>query len=157
MFIPFLLAMLSACTKGSVPANTVTPSTVNKTVLLQLVNDARKKGCQCGTTWYPSAPAVNWNDQLEKAAYQHSKDMSVNNYFSHDGKDGSDPGERMTKAGYNWKTYGENIGIGYNTEQEVVSNWLKSPGHCKNIMSASYKEIGAGKVGKYWTMNVGSR
>lgn len=158
MFFPFLFALIAACTKTNYPADVASaPATLDKTELTQLVNDARKKGCQCGNTWYPSAPAVSWNDQLEKAALSHSRDMSVNNYFSHDGKDGSDAGDRITKAGYSWRTYGENIGVGYKTEQEVISAWLKSPGHCKNLMNASYKEIGAGKVGSYWTLNAAAK
>jgi uncharacterized protein YkwD len=39
----------------------------------------------------------------------------------------------------------------------VVDNWLKSPGHCKNIMNKAFKEVGVGRVGDYWTQNFGAR
>src|SRR2546423_9277507 len=68
---------------------------VNKTLLLQLVNEARKKGCTCSNTYYPPVPPLTWNDQLETAAKEHSNDMFKNKYFSHIGADGSDVGSRI--------------------------------------------------------------
>src|SRR5258705_7668349 len=75
---------------------------VNKATLLQLVNDIRKTGCNCGATVMPAVGAVVWNDQLAKAAYDHSVDMNTQDYFSHTGLDGSSPGQRITAAGYHW-------------------------------------------------------
>jgi len=158
-FLPLIFALITSCTQEPVKAvdDSAAPSTVNKTVLLQLVNDARKKGCNCGNTYYAPAPAVTWNDLLEKAAYNHSKDMYGNKYFSHTGSDGSGSGERISNVGYTWKFYGENIANGYQTEKEVVSGWLSSPGHCANIMNKNYREMGVARAGDYWTQEFGSR
>ena len=130
---------------------------LNKDQILQLVNDARQKGCTCGSTVMPAVPVLAWNDQLAKAAYDHSKDMFDNNYFSHTGLNGSSPGDRIKAAGYNWTGYGENIASGYTTEQQVMNAWLASEGHCKNIMSANVKEMGAGREGNYWTQVFGKK
>jgi uncharacterized protein YkwD len=130
---------------------------VNKSTLLKLVNDARKKGCKCGDTYYYPAPALTWNEQLEKAAMAHSTDMFAKKYFSHTSPNGARAGERIEKAGYHWLAYGENIGMGYKNEKEVVEGWLKSPGHCRNIMNRDYKEMGVAKVGNYWTQTFGKR
>ncbi|MFI5185420.1 MAG: CAP domain-containing protein [Chitinophagales bacterium] len=130
---------------------------VNKTELLQLVNDVRTKGCTCGTTAMPAVGTVVWNDQLAKAAFDHSADMNTNNYFSHTGLDGSDPGQRITAAGYSWNSWGENIANGFTTEQAVMNAWLGSEGHCKNIMNAGFKDMGAGREGNYWTQDFGSQ
>jgi uncharacterized protein YkwD len=161
MFLPLIFAFLVSCTKSGVmePAETpsTVPSTVNKTTLLQLVNDVRKKGCQCGDTWYGPASAVSWNAQLEAAAYRHSRDMFEKKYFSHTGTDGTDAGDRITAAGYNWTTYGENIGQGYSSEQAVINGWLNSPGHCRNIMGKNYREMGVARVGGYWTQVMASK
>ena len=127
------------------------PAPVNKTLLLQLINDVRKRGCQCGDVWYPSVTPLAWNSQLEKAALLHSNDMYANNYFSHAAKDGSKAGERIDRLGYRWRIYGENIAFGYRSEREVVKGWMVSPGHCKNIMSPAFKEMGVSRVGDYWT------
>jgi uncharacterized protein YkwD len=83
--------------------------------------------------------------------------MQTLNYFSHTAKDGSDPGTRITKAGYTWRAYGENIAFGYPDEQAVMDGWIHSEGHCKNIMSPNFKEMGAGRAGDYWTQEFGAK
>jgi uncharacterized protein YkwD len=133
------------------------PSTVNKELLLKLVNEARTKGVQCGDVWHPPVAPVGWNVQLEAAAYYHSADMKKNDYFSHIESDGSTGNIRIEKQGYIWMAYGENIGFGYTSEKEVVDGWLKSPGHCKNIMSRNFKEMGVARAGDYWTQDFASR
>ncbi len=139
-FVSCTKSDLSTDTKvDSEPASTV-PVTVNKTVMLQLVNEVRKKGCQCGDTYYYPATSVSWNNQLETAAYGHSEDMYSNKFFDHTAPDGSNGGVRIQQAGYNWMTYGENIAMGYKSEREVLDGWLQSPGHCKNIMNKVLKK-----------------
>jgi len=136
---------------------TTTDSTVNESTILALVNNVRKTGCTCGTTAMPAVAPVTWNILLEKAALLHSVDMNKNNYFSHTGLDGSTPGDRITRAGYNWRAYGENIAKGYTSEQAVMTGWLQSEGHCKNIMSSNVKEMGLGRDGNYWTQVFASK
>jgi uncharacterized protein YkwD len=157
-FLPLIFALITSCTKDASPGidTNSTGSTIDKTLLLQLVNDARKKGCNCGNTYYAPVPALSWNEKLEKAAYSHSNDMYGHKFLSHTGTNGSGSGERITSAGYNWRYYGENIAQGYKNEKEVVAGWLSSPGHCANIMNKNFKEMGAAKVGDYWTQDFGS-
>ncbi|MCG7870805.1 MAG: CAP domain-containing protein [Candidatus Thiodiazotropha lotti] len=127
--------------------------------MLTLVNNARAQTRSCGTESYQAAPALAWNCQLENAATAHSKSMADNNYFSHTGQDGSTPGDRITAAGYNWRTYGENIAAGYRDAETVMDGWLTSPGHCANLMNSRFRDIGVGVVngngsyGIYWTQN----
>ena len=131
--------------------------TVNKQLVLELVNKIRMSGVQCGDTYYYPVPPVQWNVQLEAAAFEHSKDMFQNKYFSHQANDGTKGGARIEAEGYWWSTYGENLGLGYANEKQVVEAWLKSPGHCKNIMNKSFKEMGVARVGNYWTQDFGAR
>ena len=105
----------------------------------------------------PPVAAVVWNDKLAKAAYDHSADMKANDYFSHTGLNGSTAGQRITAVGYTCKTYGENIANGYTTEQAVMTGWLNSEGHCKNIMNGNFKEMGAGRQDNYWTQVFGAK
>lgn len=154
-----------SCRKEDISATTVpvdkksgTSSTyVNKTTLLQLVNNVRQSGCTCGSTVMPPTVSVTWNDQLATAALNHSNDMYSNNYFSHTGITGSTAGDRIAAAGYIWRAYGENIAKGYSTEQAVMDGWLKSEGHCRNIMSPLFKEMGVARVGTYWSQEFGSK
>jgi len=157
-----LSLLVFSCTKKDVAAdgksnsNTVVYN-VNKATILELVNNVRKAGCNCNGTIMPPVAEVAWNDQLAKAAFDHSVDMKTNNYFSHTSLDGSTTGQRITAAGYNWSTYGENIANGYTTEQDVINGWLSSEGHCKNIMNADFKDMGVGRDGNYWTQAFGSK
>ncbi|MFF5703750.1 CAP domain-containing protein [Streptomyces sp. NPDC012794] len=119
------------------------------TKVLELVNQARAAaGC----------PAVTINEKLTKAAQDHSADMAAHRNMSHTGSDGSDAGRRLTRAGYEWRTYGENVAYGYNSPEQVMEGWMNSPGHKRNILDCSYKEIGIGlaQPGQYWTQDFGA-
>ena len=160
-----VFSCIISCRKESVstedtfvlPSGSTVVFNVNKEVMLGLVNKARQTGCTCGTTVMPPVNPVTWNHQLSQAAYDQSKDMLAQNYFSHTAKNGSDPGMRITNAGYIWRTYGENIAFGYTGEQTVMEGWLNSEGHCKNIMNAGFKEMGAGREGNYWAQEFGAK
>lgn len=164
-FLLFFLFFIGATTSGraalqqtdsAVPSKVwYKPVVVNKTQLLHLVNEVRKTGCQCGDTYYYPVPPLVWNDRLEQAALAHSADMFQHQYFSHIAPDGSRAGERMEQAGYHWMMFGENIGMGYKNEVEMMKGWLQSPGHCKNIMNKDFKEMGVARVGNYWTQIFG--
>lgn len=156
-FLPLFFSFFQFASFHDLGLDNPEPRPVNKKLLLQLVNEVRQKGCKCGTTYYPAAPAIAWNNQLEQAALLHSNDMYANGYFSHASKDGSKAGDRIDGIGYRWKTYGENIAFGYRSEKEVVKGWILSPGHCKNIMSKSFREMGVARVGDYWTQVFATR
>ena len=162
MFLAFIFSVATAFGTGDSPEKAAPvpvsqPLTVNKSILLGLVNQARKNGYQCGDKYYPAAPPVRWNDLLEVAAIKHSMDMEDKRYFSHTSKNGTNPGNRIDREGYKWKCFGENIAMGYNNEKEVVDGWLKSPGHCKNIMNKDFKEMGVARSGKYWTQTLAAK
>ena len=140
-----------------VPVHAVDVNTVNRELLLKLVNQARSKGVTCKGVYHPPVPPLTWNALLEKAAYGHSSEMLKKNYFSHIAKDGSTANQRIERAGYKWMAYGENIGYGYYSEAEVVAAWLTSPGHCANIMSNNFKEMGVGRAGDYWTLDFAAK
>jgi uncharacterized protein YkwD len=158
IFISSVLIFFS-CHKNDVttPAGNTGSTVLNQSVMLQLVNDQRQRGCNCGSVYYHPTTTVAWNGQLESAAAVHAADMYKNDYFSHTGLDGSSPGDRIRNAGYNWTSYGENIAKGYTTEQAVMDAWIKSEEHCINIMNPLFTEFGAAKAGSYWVQEFGSR
>lgn len=98
------------------------------------------------------------NATLTKVAQAHSEDMAAHQNMSHTGSDGSSPGDRITSAGYNWSSYGENVAYGYATPEDVMAGWMSSPGHKANILNCSFKEIGVGlaQPGSYWTQDFGT-
>lgn len=152
LLLSFIASLIMAFTQaGADPTPKIVPVSLNKNVMLQLVNKARQSGCQCGDTYYKPVQPLKWNAKLEAAALKHSVDMYKKSFFSHMAPDGTRGGDRIEKEGYKWAAFGENIGTGYKTERAVVQGWLESPTHCKNIMSKMYKEMGVGRVGTLWT------
>ena len=157
-------APIPAPTPGPAPAPT--PSTgisASEQRVLDLTNQARAVTRSCGTTSYPAAPALTWNASLATAARNHASDMAVRNYFSHTSQDGRTFVQRATNAGYSsYRALGENIAAGQPTPESVVAGWLNSPGHCSNIMSANFRELGVGVgtggiYGIYWVQDFGAR
>lgn len=130
--------------------------------VLSLVNAARSRPRKCGRTSFQPVPPLTLSATLSRAALVHSQDMAKNNFFEHEGSDGSKVGERTARVGYRWRAVAENIAIGAETPEIVVEGWLKSPGHCVNIMSPDYTEMGIAYVtepksepGIYWTQVFG--
>lgn len=131
--------------------------------MLTAINEARATGRYCGTTFYPAAPQMAWNAQLTAAAAGHSHDMADNDYFSHTSLDGRSFVDRIVAAGYVYSTLGENIAAGSSSVSGAMAQWLGSPGHCANIMNATFKDFGgacalnpSATYGTYWTNNFGS-
>lgn len=131
--------------------------------VLRLTNEARGKTRKCGSTTYKKTNALKANSKLDKAALGHSTEMAVKNYFSHTGKDHSNAGTRIRRAGLKPKHWGENIAAGYRTPTSVVAAWIASTSHCKNLMSSRYHYLGVGyfarsssTYGTYWTQDFAS-
>lgn len=143
-----LAMLLAACsTRG--------PTSQQRTVsaeILRGVNAARASGVTCGTTAKPPVPPLKMHDLLIQAAQAHSDDMLAMNKLTHTGSDGSNPGQRIARTGYQYTTWGENAAMGYPNEAAVVKGWLGSTPHCNSIMSASFTEMGAARAGNYWTL-----
>ena len=138
----------------------------------------------------PTANAVEWQEQmldsvnsiragksltplkicrpLVKAAQNYAKKMALQDFLDHTGKDGSTPGTRIQKAGYDWvnsrngSMIAENIAAGQNSVLEVMRGWSKSRSHYKNMMTPEFTHVGFGvavnpnsKYKKYWVQNFG--
>lgn len=121
--------------------------------MLAEVNYVRSNGCKCGNEFLKPVPPLRWNDNLATLAHLHASDMSTGTYFSHYNNQGEDVGDRAEQIYYRWNKIGENIAVGYKSDLEVMHAWLASEEHCKMIMEADIKEMGAARVGKYWVQN----
>jgi len=130
--------------------------------VLELVNQARASPRYCGNTRSNAARPVRWNNALAESARMHAEDMAHYNYFSHSGRDGSDPAERVERAGYRYRATGENIAAGQTSAEDAMAAWITSPEHCANLMNPAFTEMGAAfavdpgsKMGVYWTQTFG--
>lgn len=156
----------SDTSSGSASNDPITCGSVDleaRLTILERINGARAEGQFCGAEWYPAVGAVSWDDRLEQTAIRHSNDMASHNIFSHTGTDGSSIGERASSAGYEWNLIGENIAAGQQSAEQAILGWLESPGHCRNIMNASFTDMGLAcesnqstTFGNYWTQVFGN-
>jgi uncharacterized protein YkwD len=110
--------------------------------VLELVNEARAEGRRCGRRRFDAARPLKLSDELTRAAAVQAADMAANGFMGHSGSDGSTAGERATRAGYRWRSVGENVAAGHPDADAVVQGWLESPEHCANIMSAQFRDMG---------------
>jgi uncharacterized protein YkwD len=156
------LIVFSVFLSGIAASPTSPPKKDFKKEFLSRINKARQEGCHCGDVYMAPAPPVVWNNDLETAAQNHAEDMSSQHYFSHTSKDGRTMSDRVIAIGYGFKGYksftvGENIAQGQMTIAEVMDGWLKSPGHCKNLMNPAFKEVGVAQFNQYWVQDFGGR
>lgn len=129
--------------------------------VLRLVNQARARPRHCGDHAFAVVPPLQPNAVLERAAAAHAQDMARHGYLAHRARDGSNPGQRATRAGYRWQAVGENLASGALSAQEVVAGWLRSPDHCANLMQPAFTEMGVAfavnldsEAGIYWAQTL---
>lgn len=141
-------------------------------------------------TCLPAASAVTWQEKMLNsinsiraeraltplnmcrpliiAAQSYAKKMAQQDFLDHTGKDGSTPGSRIQKAGYDWMNskkgsmIAENIAGGQKSVVEVMRGWSKSKRHYKNMVTPAFTHVGFGmaindraKYKKYWVQNLG--
>jgi uncharacterized protein YkwD len=104
------------------------------------------------------------NAQLSEAAKAHSRDLAKWDRISHYGSDGSNPWDRVKRAGYNAKVTAENVGTGQIDFAEVLRGWKDSPGHNKNLLMSDASEMGLALVQdpktefkSFWTLVLGAQ
>ncbi len=90
-------------------------------------------------------PPLKNNDLIHSAAQGHTWEMANDDFFAHcDLDSGTSPGDRVTSTGYYWNAVAENIAAGSNTAADAMAQWMGSSGHRNNILSSSYRAMGAG-------------
>jgi len=100
---------------------------------------------------------------LIEAAKAHSRDLAKWDRISHYGSDGSNPWDRVKRAGYHAKVAAENVGTGQASLEEVIKGWQASPGHNKNLLLTDVEHMGIALVQDprtefktFWTLVVGA-
>jgi uncharacterized protein YkwD len=146
-----VLALAALASPICIPAASAKSSGNLQTDFLSLVNAER---ASLGKT------SLSTNNQLESAAYLHSKDMGDNNYFDHTSLDGTTFSQRITNAGYQWRSAAENIAMAYGAPDatKVYDMWKNSPGHYANLIG-DYADAGLGVYTingyTYYTLDLG--
>jgi uncharacterized protein YkwD len=165
-FPPLVLPPLPPFPPAPAPASTPAPSEVSadearrEAEMLVAVNAVRASGATCGGAWMAPVGPLVVNTALARAARAHSRDMASRDYFSHTSLDGRSVGDRLHAQGKDTGSWGENIAAGGATVSDTMKQWMDSPGHCRNVMSPDYSQIGVGhgyaaqsSMGHYWTQD----
>jgi uncharacterized protein YkwD len=94
--------------------------------------------------------ALPVNAELSKAAQKHAEELVQRGYGTqlksggHKGKNGSGVRQRAGRAGFKACYIVENIAWGQKTPSALVTQWLNSSGHKKNLLDRKIKAIGVG-------------
>lgn len=112
-------------------------SQINTDQLIQLTNAERERF---------NLPPLTYNKKLTKAAENKARDIFKKDYFSHTTPAGKVFSEWIKEADY-WYLYaGENLAIGFATNEGTVAAWMRSGKHRENILGKQYEEIGLAAV-----------
>jgi uncharacterized YkwD family protein/spore coat assembly protein SafA len=115
--------------------------------VIELTNQERQKAGL-------SPLQLDW--QLSRVARYKSRDMRDTGYFAHRSPQYGSPFDMMKSFNVQYSSAGENIAVGQTSPEQVVREWMNSPGHRKNILNGTYTHIGVGyakggSYGTYWT------
>lgn len=119
--------------------------------VLELVNVERAR--------HGLAP-LRYQRQLDQASEGHNRQQVATRTMAHDGIGDGDPGSRIRATGFN-RSWGENVATGQTSPEQVVAEWMASPGHRRNILDPSFSYLGvsyatAADGRSYWAQSFGA-
>lgn len=133
--IGFLLVVLLSPIKPHKQNVLAASTNISPTSLLQDTNTQR---INAGDS------PLSLNNQLSIAAQAKAQDMVARNYWSHKTPDGLDPWNFISKQNYNYKKAGENLAYGFTDSSSVVTGWMNSPSHRRNLLDNNFEDVGFG-------------
>ena len=116
-----------ALTSNAHAANAVVGRESGATVrarVVQLVNAARSHGRRCGSERFAAAPPLSASRKLDDAAAGHARDMARRTFFDHRGADGSQPKDRVIRAGYQPRLTGRtSLSVPSRRRKQLPAGW----------------------------------
>lgn len=106
-------------------------------LMLEQVNRIRKEN---------QVPEMKSSGKLATIALNQAQSMATTGNLTHFDAEGRSIGDRARLVGYKFSLVGENIALGPTTVESVMTAWLKSPGHRKNILEKGFREFGSASV-----------
>jgi uncharacterized protein YkwD len=83
--------------------------------------------------------------RLCEIARAHALDMAEHKYFGHNSLDGATPFERMLRAGYEYRSAGENLALDVDEPSAARMLW-RSNGHRSNMLEPHFGRVGVAAV-----------
>ena len=110
--------------------------------MLKLINNARAAA---------GVEPLCYNKKLINASLDWANRMRDLGFFDHvDPETGSTIGARVSEAGYQWQTVGENIAKGQETDVQAFNSWWNSKGHRENMLNCNFRHLGWAMVDRIW-------
>ena len=138
-FIAAVLAVALIATPAASARVAVSTHTSTEQSVVNLINKYRaKKGLH----------ALKVDGSLITVARGHSRDMIKRNYFSHRSTTGTDPSDRIARAG-GQGAIGEDLAWGtgsYASPSAIVKLWLNSPPHRRVLFDKDLRHVGIGRA-----------
>jgi hypothetical protein len=129
----FSAGFLLSFARNSFPSVLGTFSDITNQQLLILTNQQRQNN---------NLQPLTANTELDQAAANKAADMFGKDYWAHNAPDGTTPWVFIKSAGYNYVYAGENLARGFTNAQDVITAWMNSPEHRKNVLSPNYQNVG---------------
>lgn len=102
----------------------------------ELVDEMNRRRAAAGL------PRLRLNSTLSAAAGDRARDMFEQRYFDHVAPDGTQPFVWAKSRGYRYSLIGENLAMGQRSAEQVVDQWMSSPGHRANILGRGFRDAG---------------
>ena len=139
-------ARLPAARTEGRPAPTGTMSNLDtiETRVFEIVNDERRK---------QHVAPLQLEETLRTVARNHSDDMLTRGFFDHVNPSGEGPSDRIARqarrligtTGENiWEFSGSDPAKHPGLAEEIVRDWMNSPGHRENILRSGFTHLGVG-------------
>jgi uncharacterized protein YkwD len=103
--------------------------------MLERVNAARRSA---------GLSPLRRSPDLDLAAQAYARDLLARGAYSHHGPEGSTPLSRAAAAGYRASLIAENLHDRAAPLETVLDEWLRSPGHRRNLLDPDAAELGLG-------------
>lgn len=95
---------------------------------------------------------ITINDEvLSNIAKEHSEEMYMENYLSHESPTKGNLKDRLEKEGVSYKKAEENIATAYIDAIEAIHGWLNSKSHRDIMLNEDYSLVGSGVFMNYYT------
>lgn len=140
------LIIISAVTLSLLPG-VVCASEINIKNVVDLTNQERSLN---------GLKPLNLDSDLGHAAYSKSANMVARNYFDHFAY-GLSPWLIIRNSGYDYQIAGENLAMDFNSPEGIVSAWMNSTDHRKNILNPDFQDVGIGVVKGEFTESDGTK
>ncbi|MGA8234843.1 MAG: CAP domain-containing protein [Candidatus Acidiferrales bacterium] len=135
----------------------VTSSASAELEMFQLLNNDRTAPAQAAEAG-PNAHPLSWDPKLAAVARARAQELANGATFQHVTADGLQPWDRLSKAGVQWVSMGENLAVGQSIAQAEAAfmNEAKfQDNHRGNIVNKTFTSVGIGiAVGQDGTLYI---